>query len=259
MIGRTSQTVTWRSYNIGGDSVGQDGFRQVLGIAEDHKEDKSGWSSFLKHLKDRGLRGVKLIISDACMGLVESAAEYFPEARWQRCTVHFYRNVFSVVPTRHVRTVSDMLKALHASEDREAALAKAEAVIEKLGTMRLKEAAAKVREGIEDPDQQPAEADHAGDSARNTGGWHLSRWEISIDAGCGPAAVHCRHAVGNETLPENGLAAGSRRCRDLLGMNLDRRHRRTKVRKILDTTRGPQSPCPKSPRILFLRSNSSFQ
>jgi transposase-like protein len=66
------------------------------------------------------------------MGLVEAAAEYFPEAQWQRCTVHFYRNVFTVVPTKHVRPVSDMLKAIHASEDREAALAKAEAVIEKL-------------------------------------------------------------------------------------------------------------------------------
>ena len=130
--------------------VGESGFRQVLGIAEGHKEDKSGWSGFLKHLKDRGLKGVKLIISDACMGLVEAAAEYFPQAQWQRCTVHFYRNVFSVVPTKHVRTVSDMLKAIHASEDREAALAKAEAVIEKLEGMRLKEAAAKVREGIEE-------------------------------------------------------------------------------------------------------------
>ena len=130
--------------------VGEDGFRQVLGIAEGHKEDKSGWSGFQEHLKARGLKGVRLIISDACMGLVEAAAEYFPEAQWQRCTVHFYRNVFSVVPTRHVRMVSDMLKAIHASEDREAALAKAEAVIEKLEAMRLKEAAAKVREGIEE-------------------------------------------------------------------------------------------------------------
>ena len=53
--------------------VGEDGYRKVLGIAEGHKEDKAGWSGFLKHLKDRGLTGVRLIISDACMGLVESA------------------------------------------------------------------------------------------------------------------------------------------------------------------------------------------
>ena len=127
-----------------------DGHRQVLGIAEGHKEDKAGWSGFLKHLKDRGLKGVRLLISDACMGLVESVAEFYPDAQWQRCTVHFYRNVFSVVPSKHMRSVADMLKAIHACEDRQAALAKAEAVIEKLSAMRLKEAAAKVRDGIEE-------------------------------------------------------------------------------------------------------------
>jgi len=130
--------------------VGEDGFRKVLGITEGHKEDKAGWGAFLKHLKDRGLTGVRLIISDACTGLVESAAEFYPEAQWQRCTVHFYRNVFTVVPSKHMRPVADMLKAIHACEDRPAAKIKAEAVIEKLTAMKLKEAAGKVRDGIEE-------------------------------------------------------------------------------------------------------------
>ena len=67
--------------------VNQEGYREILGICEGAKEDKAGWSSFLKHLKERGLTGVQLIISDACMGLAESAVEFFPEARWQRCIV----------------------------------------------------------------------------------------------------------------------------------------------------------------------------
>jgi len=59
-----------------------------------------GWSAFLKHLKGRGLHGVRLIISDACMGLAESAADFFfPKAAWQRCIVHWYRNIFSHVPS----------------------------------------------------------------------------------------------------------------------------------------------------------------
>ena len=70
-------------------SVNSEGYRQILGIVEGAKEDKAGWSSFLQHLKQRGLRGVGLIISDACIGLVESAAEFFPDARWQRCMVHY--------------------------------------------------------------------------------------------------------------------------------------------------------------------------
>ena len=61
----------------------------------------------------------RLIISDACRGLIESAAEYLPEARWQRCIIHFYRNVFSHVPAAKVRDVAHMLNAIHAQESRE--------------------------------------------------------------------------------------------------------------------------------------------
>jgi transposase-like protein len=102
-------------------AVNSEGFREILGICEGAKEDKSGWSAFLRHLVERGLKGVQLIISDACRGLTESAAEYLPEARWQRCMVHFYRNVFSHVPATKVREVSHMLKAIHAQESRDAA------------------------------------------------------------------------------------------------------------------------------------------
>src|SRR5918995_1800380 len=70
--------------------VSAEGFREILGICEGAKEDRAGWSGFLAHLKRRGLTGVELIVSDACLGLVESAAEHFPQARWQRCVVHWY-------------------------------------------------------------------------------------------------------------------------------------------------------------------------
>ena len=128
--------------------VGDDGFRRVLGIAEGAKEDKAGWNGFLTHLKQRGLRGVQLIISDACMGLAASAAEHFPDALWQRCTVHFYRNVFSVVPRQKARGVADMLKAIHAQEDAEAAQEKAIKVIEKLRAQKLPAAAKKLEDSI---------------------------------------------------------------------------------------------------------------
>ncbi len=130
--------------------VGTDGYRKVLGIAEGQKEDKAGWGSFLEYLKSRGLAGIKLFISDACMGLIESIAEYYPTALWQRCAVHFYRNVFSVVPKGKVAEVATMLKAIHASEDRESALQKAAAVSEKLEQMKLPKAADKVRSVIQE-------------------------------------------------------------------------------------------------------------
>ncbi|MEY9424479.1 transposase-like protein [Bradyrhizobium japonicum] len=70
-------------------AVNAEGVREILGICEGAKEDKSGWSSFLRHLVDRGLKGVQLVVSDACRGLVESVADYLPEARYERCMVHF--------------------------------------------------------------------------------------------------------------------------------------------------------------------------
>lgn len=104
----------------------------------------------LKHLKERGLSGVRLVVSDACLGLLEALADIYPEARWQRCIVHFYRNVFSHVPKAKVRQVAILLKAIHAQEDTAAARAKAEQVIEKLQAMRLRRAAQMVEEGIGD-------------------------------------------------------------------------------------------------------------
>src|SRR3954462_11318273 len=113
-------------------AVNSEGFREILDICEGAKEDKSGWSAFLRHLVDRGLNGVQLIISDACRGLMESAAEYLPDARWQRCMVHFYRSIFSHVPATKVREVSHMLKAIHSQENRNAADQKARAIVDDL-------------------------------------------------------------------------------------------------------------------------------
>ncbi|MFW6152061.1 MAG: IS256 family transposase [Verrucomicrobiota bacterium] len=130
--------------------VAEDGYREVLGIAEGCKEDKEGWSGFLEYLKGRGLKCPDLFISDKCMGLVESLAEYYPQAKWQRCTVHWYRNVLSVVPRGKMKEVAAMLKAIHAQEDKQAAREKAEKVADKLEAMKLNKAARRVREGIDE-------------------------------------------------------------------------------------------------------------
>lgn len=133
-----------------GIGVTDDGYREIIGVAEGAKEDKEGWLSFLRWLKERGLAGVRLITSDCCLGLVEAAAETFPGALWQRCVVHFYRNVFSVTPNNRMREIADMLKAIHAQEDRESATQKALAVAEKLKTMKLSAASDTVRNAISD-------------------------------------------------------------------------------------------------------------
>jgi len=106
--------------------------------------------SFLRHLKERDLKGTQLFVGDKCLGLIEALIETYPLSRFQRCMVHFYRNVFSVVPRGKVKQVAAMLKAIHAREDKGAALDKLEDVVGKLKEMKLFEAAKKVEEtGLE--------------------------------------------------------------------------------------------------------------
>lgn len=130
--------------------VNEEGYREILGVAEGTKEDKSSWRNFLRYLKERGLKGPRLIVSDKCLGLVEALGEFFPEAQWQRCTVHFYRNVWTAVPSGKVKKVAAMLKAIHAQEDLEAAKSKAADVVTKLKSMKLTKAAQMVEKSIEE-------------------------------------------------------------------------------------------------------------
>ena len=125
-------------------AVNERGEREVIGATEGMKEDKESWLAFLRHLKERGLQGTQLFTADKCTGLIESMAEVFPQARYQRCVVHYYRNIFSVVPRKKVKEIAAMLKAIHAQEDKVAALKKLGDVTEKLQEMKLYEAAQKV-------------------------------------------------------------------------------------------------------------------
>ena len=130
--------------------VNEDGYREVIGAAEGMKEDKASWLAFLQWLKGRGLDGVRLIVGDKCLGMLDAAAEMFPQAKYQRCTVHFYRNVFSATPRSRMKLVAKMLKAIHAQESKSAAREKALQVAEALRTMKLREAAKKVEDSIEE-------------------------------------------------------------------------------------------------------------
>jgi putative transposase len=131
-------------------AVNEEGYREVLGAAEGMKEDKASWTEFFKWLKSRGLTGVNLVIGDKCLGMLESVYDVFPEAKYQRCTVHFYRNVFSVVPRSKIKIVAKMLKAIHAQESKAAAKEKAKQVAQSLREMKLKEAATKIENSIDE-------------------------------------------------------------------------------------------------------------
>ena len=106
--------------------------------------------NFFQWLRGRGLDGVKLIVGDKRLGMLEALGEVFPEVKYQRCTVHFYRNVFPVVPRSKVKLVAKMLKAIHAQESKKAAREQAKVVIAELRAMKLEEAAKKVEDSVEE-------------------------------------------------------------------------------------------------------------
>jgi len=126
------------------------GYREILGVAEGSREDGESWRQFLRSLRERGLERIELLISDKSLGLLEALGEFYPQARWQRCVVHFYRNVLHTVPRGKAKEVALMLKAIHGQEDKEAARQKAAEVVLKLKAMRLEKAAHMVESGFDE-------------------------------------------------------------------------------------------------------------
>lgn len=127
--------------------VNSDGRREIVGCAEGFTESKESWREFLLWLRGRGLSGVRLVTGDKSLGMLGALEEVFPDAKYQRCTVHFYRNVFAKVPKQKRTKVAKMLKAIHAQESREASEAKAEEVADSLESMKLAAAAKVGRDG----------------------------------------------------------------------------------------------------------------
>ena len=130
--------------------VNSAGNREIIGAAEGGKENKESWLKFLRSLKERGLSGVRLMIGDKCLGLVEAIREVFPNAEYQRCIVHFMRNVFCNVPRTRGKEIGAKLKAIFAQEDREACRRKAEEVAQFLRDNKMKAAATTLESGIQE-------------------------------------------------------------------------------------------------------------
>jgi putative transposase len=98
--------------------VDEEGRRGILGMAVKPSEGAIFWKQFLRSLLDRGLSGVKLVISDDHNGIKAAASQCIPGAAWQRCRVHFMRNALAYVTTRERNVVSSMIKTIFAHEDR---------------------------------------------------------------------------------------------------------------------------------------------
>lgn len=104
-----------------GYGIRRDGIREVLGLDVVNSEDVETWRSFLQGLVARGVRGVKLVTSDAHPGLKQAIREVFVGAGWQRCRVHFIRNVMGKVPKAAQAMVAATVRPIFEQANREAA------------------------------------------------------------------------------------------------------------------------------------------
>ena len=111
--------------------VYSDGRREVLGVAMGHSEAEVFWTDFLRSLARRGLRGVKLVISDSHEGIKASVSKVF-SATWQRCRVHFMRNALAHAGKSGRRVVSAFIATAFAQETPEAAKAQWRSVADQL-------------------------------------------------------------------------------------------------------------------------------
>jgi transposase-like protein len=112
--------------------VGADGHREILGLDLITTEDGAGWTAFLRGLVARGLSGVALVVSDAHQGLVDAIASVLPGATWQRCRVHFVRNVLTRVPRAAQSMVATLIRSIFEQPDHEQVLAQHARVVEQL-------------------------------------------------------------------------------------------------------------------------------
>ncbi len=129
--------------------VDEEGFREVLAVEVAGSEKGAAYASLLRGLIDRGLSGVRLVVSDDHEGIKAAVAGELPGTQWQRCVVHFERNVLSSVPASEMSEVAEDLKAIFKVRREKTARALAEEFVELYGK-RLPKAVAVFETGIWD-------------------------------------------------------------------------------------------------------------
>lgn len=129
--------------------INQEGRREILSVDVADTESETTWSSVFKQLKERGLAGVRLVVSDDHLGLVKAARRYFQGAKWQRCQFHFMRNILDMAPKKDRKTMALELKTVFDSPDLDRALKRLSEVAEQYKD-RYPKVAEKITEEAED-------------------------------------------------------------------------------------------------------------
>ncbi|NMA74974.1 MAG: IS256 family transposase [Bacteroidales bacterium] len=140
-------------------AINENNKRTVLGFKVDHVESYEAWRDFLSDLKGRGLQSPKLVISDAHEGLKKAIQREFIGTQWQRCTVHFKRNIIDKLPKKGIEKVKADLMLIYEATSPEEARRLKERFIDKHGdNPKLEKAIATLEDGFEDSIQYMNEA-----------------------------------------------------------------------------------------------------
>jgi putative transposase len=113
--------------------ITEDGGREVLGVMVGDSETEVFWAEFLRHLRERGLNGVRLVIGDHHLGLVKAIRKVMLGAAYQRCRVHFLRNVFAVISNEAGEMVAATIRTIFAQPTAEAVRTQLDTVADMLG------------------------------------------------------------------------------------------------------------------------------
>ncbi|EQT85175.1 transposase for insertion sequence element IS256 in transposon [Enterococcus faecium C68] len=92
--------------------ITKDGDREIIGFMIQSGESEETWTTFFEYLKERGLQGTELVISDAHKGLVSAIRKSFTNVSWQRCQVHFLRNIFTTIPKKNSKSFREAVKGI---------------------------------------------------------------------------------------------------------------------------------------------------
>jgi putative transposase len=131
-------------------AVRQDGFREILAVEVADTESEATYQEFFRSLKARGLTGVELVVSDDHEGLKAAVARHFQGASWQRCQVHYSRNLLGMVGAKKRKELAADLRGVFAAPDRRSALDLASSVAEKWRGKGHEQIACHLEEHIEE-------------------------------------------------------------------------------------------------------------
>lgn len=130
--------------------ISEEGTREILGIRLGDSETEQTWEDIFCWLKGRGLRGVDYVISDSHAGLVKALRRNFQGTCWQRCQVHFMRNVLGLAPKAHREEMSLWLKRILHADSQTMARQSFEQLCEAMDGKKAEKALSTLEDGLED-------------------------------------------------------------------------------------------------------------